>query len=77
MTENRLFEHTAVLLTWRGVGFGVCKMTGSIKLLNINNVQALFRALLPDIRRSSGLFEGSEDSPACPSDESNIKIMEH
>jgi hypothetical protein len=61
-------------------GREVCKIKSFIKLLKINDVEVFFCVFFPDIRKSSGLFEGSEDSPACPSDKSNIKMkkgMEH
>ena len=42
--------------------------------------KALFSPTTSNIRKSIALFDGSEDSPACPSDMSNIKMnmsMEH
>ena len=39
-----------------------------------HNVAVLLCPSLPDSRVSIALFEGSQDSPACPSDRSNMEI---
>jgi len=42
--------------------------------IKFQNTSVHFCLTLPDIRESTAFFEGSQALPACPSDNSSIKI---
>ena len=62
-------------MTWRERGGRHFVFRDLSATVQTKNMKTLSHLLLPDVRKSIALFEGSMSSPACPSDKSHVEMQ--